>query len=341
VEPEHVAIVSYRLGGTDGVSIEAAKWAGAFEAMGAAVTTIAGEGAANHLIEGLGSEAEGPVDESALVTALAGADLVVVENCCSLPLNPGVGPVLARVLAGRPAILRHHDLPWQRIQFADCAPPPDDPAWWHVTVNERSRLELAARGIRAVAMYNCFDPEPAPGDRAGTRARIGVLEGESVLLQPTRAIPRKNVAGGVRFARAVGATYWLFGPAEDGYGLELNKILAQAGIRVVFGRPHGDSVADAYAACDMVVLPSTFEGFGNPAIESAMYRKPLAIGSYPVAAELRRYGFSWFDVATPAPAARWLSAPDEGVLDRNQYIARMRFSTDELTTRLNSLVTSR
>ena len=53
--PKQVAIVSYRLGGSDGVSIEAAKWQRAFEALGATVTTVAGAGTADVLVEGLGA----------------------------------------------------------------------------------------------------------------------------------------------------------------------------------------------------------------------------------------------------------------------------------------------
>lgn len=338
--------MSYRLGGTDGVSIEAAKWGRAFASLGAEVTTVAGSGAAEHLISGLASDSSAPVDAAALDGALRDVDLVIVENCCSLPLNPRAGAVLVELLTGRPAILRHHDLPWQRPQFRDFAgrahdsSPPDDASWWHVTINERSRLELRARGITAETFYNCFDPEPLGGDRERTRTELGVADGEILALQPTRAIPRKNVAGGVLFSRAIGATYWLFGPAEDGYDTQLRRILDRAGTRVIEGRPAGGGVEDAYAACDIVVLPSTFEGFGNPSIESAMHRKPLAIGRYPVAGELRRFGFSWFDVHEPAPAARWLADPDIAVLDRNEFVARLRFSTTTLPERLKQMVTS-
>ncbi|MHB1508668.1 MAG: glycosyltransferase [Acidimicrobiales bacterium] len=343
--PGKVCVVSYRLGGTDGVSIEAAKWARAFSELGSEVVTVAGAGSADQIIGSLAADSEEQVDIDSLSAALEASSLVVVENCCSLPVNPRVREALDKVLEGRPAILRHHDLPWQRLAYRDAPVPPDDPAWWHVTINERSRLELAARGIHATTFYNCFDPVVAPGDRSATRRALEVADGELLALQPTRAIRRKNVPGGVLFARALRATYWLLGPAEDNYGPELDRILDRAGVRVLRGLPDGCSIADAYAACDVVVLPSTFEGFGNPSVESALYRRPLVIGSYPVAFELRRFGFSWFDIGDPSAAAlavtRVLTAGNSAMLDRNEQVAKERFSAADLPQRLRALVTGK
>src|SRR5205807_888591 len=153
------------------------------------------------------------------------------------------------------------------------------------TTTELSRAQLAERGIGAVAVHNAFDVDATGGNRARARAALGVGPGERLLLQPTRALPRKNVPGGVRLAEALDVTYWLTGDAEEGYGPELARVLAGARVRTLHGNP-GIAPADAYAAADAVVLPSTWEGFGNPAVETAVHRRPLAIGDYPVAAEL-------------------------------------------------------
>ena len=295
------------------MSVEAAKWAAALEQLGFAVRTVAGSGPVDHLLPGLAIDADHPPDEGEIEDALATADLVVVENLCSLPLNPAAAAVVARVLRGRPAVLHHHDLPWQRERFASSPPPADDGAWIHVTVNELSRQELAERGMTATVVRNAFDVDPPRGDREGTRRKLGLGPGDRLLLQPTRAIPRKNVAGGLALAAAIGATFWLLGPAEDGYGPELERLWAGAAVPVIHGRgaeDAGKEVVDAYAACDAVALPSTWEGFGNPSVESAVHDRPLAIGPYPVAAELAAFGFRWFAHDQPGALARWLAAPD-------------------------------
>jgi glycosyltransferase involved in cell wall biosynthesis len=334
-------MVSFRLGGSDGVSIEAAKWAAALTTLGWQVDTVAGDGVAGTVLPGLAMDASEPPTRAELDDALAAADLVVVENLCSLPLNAAAGRAVAEVCAGRPTVLHHHDLPWQRPQFARLPPPADDAAWAHVTINELSRRELAAHGISAVTVYNAFDPSPPPGDRAAPRAAWGVADGTRLLLQPTRALPRKGIALGLALAEAVGGTYWLLGAAEDGYGPELDRLVRGARCPVLLGSPAPSAavpIADAYAACDAVLLPSTWEGFGNPSVESATHRRPLAIGPYPVAAELAAFGFEWFAAAEPAALGRWLDSPGPGLLDRNQEVARTHFNLADLPARLSRVI---
>jgi glycosyltransferase involved in cell wall biosynthesis len=160
---------------------------------------------------------------------------------------------------------------------------------------------------------------------------------ERVLLQSTRALRRKNVPGGLALAEAIGATYWLTGAAEEGYDVELQGLLARTATRTIHGNP-GLEPADVYAAADAVVLPSTWEGFGNPAIEAAIYRRPLAIGDYPVADELRGFGFRWFPASDPAALAAWLAHPYLDLLDDNHDVAERHFSLDRLRAQLRQLL---
>jgi glycosyltransferase involved in cell wall biosynthesis len=348
------ATISFRLGGRDGVSVEARKWDSALHELGFETRRIAGEiedgGRPDDVtLPGLAitashAPAAGDIDFDALRAAVADSELLVVDNICSLPLNIDASRVVARIAAEHPGcvVFRHHDLPWQRrnlLHLETEFPPrePDDAL--HITVNLRSRRELEARGYRnAVTVHNYFDFDAPPGERAATRRAFGFTDDELVVFQPARAIERKNVPGGLRFTTRLSALgldlaphYWLSGPAEDRYDQTLERIVERATIPFTVGR--AESAADGYAASDVIVFPSTWEGFGNPTIESIIARRPCAVFPYPVLAEILAAGVRLFTTERPEAVAKFLREPESAraqTFDVNLRRARLSFDIAEL-----------
>ncbi len=336
------AILSFRLGGADGVSMSAAQWGWALRELGWAGRTVAGTGPVDVIVPGLAWPAVAVPAADEVAAAVEGCDVVIVENLCSLPLHPAASARVAAALRGHATVMHHYDLPWQRERYRRSGwSPPDDAAWSHVVINELSRRELAGRGIHATLEPMRIDPMwAAGGRRQAAREALGVAEGTRLLLQPTRAIARKGVADGLALATGAGATYWLTGPAEEGFDAELAVILADPPAPCLRGADeHGLSMADAYAAADAVVLPSTWEGFGLPILEAAVARRPIAVRRYPVAADLERaHGFTWLAVDDPVALRRALDEPDAAALDRNDAIVRDCFNVHALPARLATIL---
>ena len=171
-----------------------------------------------------------PPTAAELDAALAGADLVVVENLCTIPLNLPAARAVAAGLRGRPAVLHHHDPPWQRAQ------------WAHVTELPADRSGVAARDDQP--------PHPArDGGRGASRRRRSTTASTSTSRRATAPAPAPRSAwpttsgcsctrcapssaracpAALELAAALGATYWLVGPAEDGYDDTLAALLAGA-----------------------------------------------------------------------------------------------------------------
>ncbi|MEM9564385.1 MAG: glycosyltransferase family 4 protein [Actinomycetota bacterium] len=346
------AIVSFRLGLSDGVSVVATAWEQALQSLGWSTTTVAGDGPVDHLVPGLAIGADAPPDQAAVDAALAGADVVLVENLLTIPMNLPASRVVAEAIGGRPAVLHHHDPPWQRARFADITElPVDDPAWLHVTINRLTQGEFEQRGLIAQTIYNGFDADPPTGERHGTRRRLGLDDDAVLVAHPVRAIARKNVPAAIGVAEHLGGTYWLPGPAEEGYGDELAHHLDRA--RCPISRQPVDqteiTMPDLYAAADVIAFPSTWEGFGNPPVEAAHHRRPVVIGDYPVAEELRRMGFGWYGTDELDALARGLADPDgdrtgpaghrslAAAVEANRAVAARELSLERMTAEIGVL----
>jgi glycosyltransferase involved in cell wall biosynthesis len=342
--------VSFRLGGVDGVSVEARKWEWAFRELGFRARRVAGE-----LVDGLRPDdtwlpfldidppSAARPEPDALAAAIAGADVVVVENICSLPLNLDASTITVDVLAehdGR-VVFHHHDLPWERPHLAHLTQfPPTRANSLHVVINHLAQEELHERGIEAVLIHNAFDLNPPTGDRHATRADFGFDPDDLVVLQPTRAIPRKEVQRGIEFARRLQqempeqvVRYWLTGPAEDGFGPELERLVRDARLPITEGRAARPE--DAYAAADVVVFPSSWEGFGNPVIEATIAGKPVVVAHYPVLDELIGLGLELLTIDDPPAVAEVLRGSTSRRRMTNESALRAHFDLADLPARLN------
>ena len=331
------AIVSFRLGLSDGVSIVAQLWQEMLADIGFDMVTVAGEGPVDRLVPGLGIDQPDGPEPDEFAAAVADVDLVIVENLCTIPLNLPAARVVAQTLAGRPAILHHHDPPWQRERFAAITElPPDDPCWRHVVINRLTAEQFSQRGIDAVVIYNGFDTASPEGDRAAMRGRLQVADETLLVAHPVRAIARKNIPAAIAITDKLGGTYWLMGRAEEGYDAELARLLAEARCPVIH-RPVART-PDIYAAADLVVFPSIWEGFGNPPVEAAIGRRPCVVGDYPVARELAEFGFRWFSPDRLDEVRAFLDSPDPSLLDQNQAIAQQHFSLERVRADLVALL---
>jgi hypothetical protein len=139
-----IGVVATRIGGTDGVSLEADAWSRTLQGFGHEIHAFAGRTETPVARYELGCWAE-ELD----------LDLLIAENTLSLPVHLPLGMAIGR-LAGRsglPVMAHHHDLPWERSRFTrnavedvlDEAFPPRLPNIHHVCINSRQRGELERR----------------------------------------------------------------------------------------------------------------------------------------------------------------------------------------------------
>ena len=180
VAPQAV-VVSFRLGGSDGVAVEARKWAWALGELGFEVRRVAGaiedDGRPDDTVASRARDrARRGIDDADVVAALDGADLVIVDNLCSLPLNvdaaargrarrrdppgPGAVPASRPSVATPPSRRSRHGFPAaHRRRAARDDQPAQSPRAGSARLRRRddhSQLLRSRSGRRAIA------PRPAP-----------------------------------------------------------------------------------------------------------------------------------------------------------------------------------
>lgn len=358
-----VCLVSHRLGGYDGVSIEAAKWVAGFEALGWQVTRAAGvfldRRPKDIVVDGLWAERPGgqppPVDHTAIRRLCGLHDLLVLDNAGSLWSAPDASVAWEHhaLNTGIPTIVRHHDPAWQGVPMRNVTGetvPLHDRRHLHVLINKHTYAEFANRwselsdadALRVV--YNRVDVDGLRnGNRASTRAFLGVRAEEILIVHPARvdAAGNKNIPGAVQFVRNLEqqvnrpVRYWLTDNTVTEPGSIRDALARAPGLL----RGHVSHQADLYAAADLVILPSTWEGWGLPVVEASAAGKPVVAGPYPVLSEIREFGITVYspeqveeigDLLTERSSANQL-------LQANQTAVRRHFDLQSLPATLIDL----
>jgi glycosyltransferase involved in cell wall biosynthesis len=230
----------------------------------------------------------------------------------------------------------------------------------------QNRLRVIPNGVHVRFWWN-LSPE---GD--DLIMRYGLLEGDLFVLQPVRITQLKNIAYSLRVMAALKAQglrprFVVTGPPDphDPAGLKLLDdlrflrlelgleeealFLAELGPDPDVPRiAPGTVVRDLYEACDVILLPSSAEGFGIPVIEAGLLGRPVFCADIPPFREIGRDAIHRFSLNDdPATVAQQLAAwaeRDRGYRLRRRvwrhytWRAVMR---QHLTPLLESLATAR
>jgi glycosyltransferase involved in cell wall biosynthesis len=358
----NVGFVSTRIAGTDGVSLETEKWARIFEKEGLTCYYFAGEldrspdrsflVAEAHfhhpVIQEINQECFGVNRRDRSLTAQIHRiknllkdqlyhffdkfkiDLLVTENCQTIPMNVPLGIALTEIISetGINTIAHHHDFFWERQQFMvnaiweylNMAFPPHIPSIKHVVINTSADNQLSLRtGISPIVIPNVMDfenpPPPIDDYAADVREALGLKNYELLILQPTRVVKRKGIEHAIEFVSRLGAKAKLVishASGDEGYDYEkrvweYSRIM---GVDTLFvsdiindqrgTTPGGRKIYtldDIYPHADMVTYPSNFEGFGNAFLEAIYYRKPILVNNYSIySTDIRPKGFSVIEI---------------------------------------------
>ncbi|MEJ2040311.1 MAG: glycosyltransferase family 4 protein, partial [Desulfosarcinaceae bacterium] len=257
-------------------------------------------------------------------------DLLVAENCLTIPLNLPLGIALTEIISetGIKTIAHHHDFYWERQQFMvnavweylNMAFPPQIPAIHHVVINSSGGNQLSLRtGLSSTIIPNVMDfenpPQPPDDYASDVRRALGIKNYELLILQPTRVVKRKGIEHAIEFVHRLGAKAKLVishASGDEGYDYERRvwEYSRMMDVQTVFvsdiiGDKRGRTsdgrkiytLQDIYPHADLVTYPSSFEGFGNAFLEAIYFSKPILVNNYAIyAADIRPKGFSVIEI---------------------------------------------
>ena len=344
----NIGFVSTRFAGTDGVTLEAEKWSAVFREKGHRCFWYAGvlekgdnegmcvpEAFFNHpdnlklnelifgpqvrsreLSDTIYRQKEHLKDSLYLFLRHFSIDLLVAENCLSIPMHIPLGLAVTEVIAetGVSCIGHHHDFWWERPRFLinaipdiiQQAFPPDLNSIRHTVINTMIQRDLASkRGLSSTVIYNVLDfdsdSKHFAKESGNFRQDFGFSENDILILQPTRIVARKGIEQAIYLVKRLNIpnVKLLISHSAGDEGLEyFNWVLETArqqeiDIHILSNRlnetrkydENGNrmySLWEIYPHVDLVTYPSLYEGFGNAFLEAVYFKKPILVNRYTV-----------------------------------------------------------
>ncbi len=281
-----------------------------------------------------------------LESALAGCDVVIAHNVCSLNKNLALTAAL-HALSQQPHapafVLWHHDLAWTTPRYA--AELHAGAPWsllrraWQgatqVVVSTLRQQELAdLMGLsldeiqvvpNGVDLARFFKLEPTTQQ---ILAEYDLLTADPLLLLPVRLTPRKNIELALRVlaelrhqmpqARLlVSGPLGPHNPANAAYFDTLKIVRDELNLghaAILLAERSSDFlpdevIADLYRLADALFFPSREEGFGIPMLEAGLSHLPIFAADIPPLRELGGEHVHWFSPdGDPAAIARQVAS---------------------------------
>lgn len=286
----------------------------------------------------------GGVSGNAQGGALAGCDVVIAHNVCSLNKNLALTAALHAVSqrADAPAfVLWHHDLAWTTPRYA--AELHAGEPWSLLRTPWQGATQVVVSTLRQQELADLMGlpPEqihvvPNGVDLARffkleetTRqivAEYDLLGADPLLLLPVRLTPRKNVELALRVLAALRRTMpqarllisgplGPHNPANAAYFERLKTLrdeLALGNSAILLAERSSDFlpdvvIADFYRLADALLFPSREEGFGIPMLEAGLSHLPIFAADIAPLRELGGAHVHWFSPdGDPAEIAQQL-----------------------------------
>ena len=321
-----VAVVSFRLGMADGVSVESAKWCGALRELGHAVRTVAGEGTVDVTVPGLALGATSPPDPVELARRARRRRLrhrrerllPPAQRRCRVRRHRSS----ARGASGDPAPPRPAVA--ARRTSAHHVGPPDGPV-------VAARDDQRAVPRRAGAQRHRGDGDPQP---LRPRPTEGRPSGAARRARRRRRPPRRPPRAGDPAQERRGCAPAGRAPRRDRTGSSAAPRTASVPSSTGCSRPRAprrSTQGSHRASTSPTSTPRPTwscsrrpgRASATPPIESVAYRRPLARTRLPASwTRSSATGCASSTSTRSRPSTRSSTAPDEDLLDDNLAIAR-------------------